>query len=387
MWQVSAVQACGLTGCRLQGGEESSTEQAQQGLDDNAGAVRTRVRPVRAAAAGHAVPGTFAAHDSDDAGRSYGPSANHSGGMTWYDDEHGCADGGGFQRAPTETIQDCAGVLIRVHSQPCALGGPPADSSLAHAQSVGNFSLTSGESGSDAEGERSLRCPLVSSLPSGHAESPRPTTSHYELAGCVGGGEASGGDAVRGSLPGHFMQGIPSTHAAAPAPAPWCLEWAAAEQHESPKPMHPHLGSSGTGDDVDMVSSPPQMASWPGAFLAEMGPGGLDEPVDTMHADGPSGTLADGFLYGALEETNCGLAPGAFPPIRESAYLGALEPQFLEVLLPALRAASARRWFGRVQILTPTFCWQTWTTWRRTSGSMRRRQPGTARSRRAGTRP
>lgn len=298
----------------MQGGEESSTEHAQQAPDDITFAARSRPRPVRVAAAhSHAVPGKYAAHDSEGAGHSYAPSGHHTDSMSWYDEGHRCAEDTEFvHRAPTETVQDCAGVLIRVHSQPSAIGENPADSSLAHAQSFGNFSLTSGASGSDAEGERSLQCAQFHALPSAQPESHRLSTSHYELAVCGGGGESS--ERAHGTLPGFFT--LPSTHGAASSPTPWCLEWAGGEHSGSPNPMYSHCGGTGTGDDASMVPTQQQMAAWPGVDDGtDAGMGGLEEAVVTMHEEEQSGTLGDGLLNGALEDTNCGLPPGALHPL------------------------------------------------------------------------
>lgn len=129
----------------------------------------------------------------------------------------------------TETVQDCAGVLIRVHSQPQGLNKAAYGTAPLPQHDSGIFSLTSCASGIDSEDEGAQDSTGGPTVPTVRGESPRPGPSHCEFRYHIGG--------TRGG-PGGQQKEAPGA-GGSPHSSPWCLDW---------------LDMSGTGSPPDTRS-------------------------------------------------------------------------------------------------------------------------------------
>lgn len=275
---------------------EHSRESTDQGL--HRFPAKQRGRPVRTTGGHHAV---HAAHEGEPTElaqtvSSYAHNALHA------------ATAAHSHREPTETVQDCAGVLIRVHSQPRNVGEPdPYARGLEHVHSFGNFSLTSGVSGSDAEDER----PQRSAPPSAHAESPRPTSSHYD-PGSGSAGEATGADYALNTPCKQTPVGVPDFSVA--VPSPWCLDWVSTDSGGLSQPTFrlKEAGDAGLGDTTTSAwYGEGRELTWTGAGGAEFAVGGSEDDCPSLPGGGKPGDLTDAMLFGTVADVESQLCGGA----------------------------------------------------------------------------
>eukprot|EP00892_Ulva_mutabilis_P008931 jgi/Ulvmu1/640/UM010_0010.1 len=274
---------------------------------------RPRGRKVREGAAQHSMASAEDVGEHSDHSRQH--STHHSMPHRGYAPDGATildGDAGAFsypEGVPTETVQDCAGVLIRVHSQPQNLSSAPAEGSAwPPLQDFGNFSLTSCASG-ESEDEGTRCGSVIHVAPSVHAESPRPTYSHYNSTDRV---DAPSGGQNGQELPVKAEPVV--TDPISTAPSPWCLDWMAtggegwpeaapssadagfadvkmawaSEGCRSPEPAPDHLGLS-------------VVAAAAAVRCAAAGP---DAPQQ-QHS-----SFGDDFMFGEADDARCVLPEG-----------------------------------------------------------------------------